>query len=120
MVSIEGRATTERAQRYLLQLCNHLAQIGGHHGHGQDGQGHGAGHEAPVRPRGVECSDDLGHITFDRGSCVLRASADRLALRIEADDHAGMQQIRALVSARLETIGRRDGVSVRWDEASPG
>jgi hypothetical protein len=97
------RIPTDRAGRYLAQLCQHLNQISGHPLHG------GA---SPIRR--VEWSDSHGVIEFASGTCTLDATGDELALTLVASDADDLRQLQQLLSARLETIGRRDDIHVTW------
>jgi hypothetical protein len=82
MPSAEARIRTERASRYLAQLCAHTARVSdpshSHH--------HGA-RTGTAMPRRAECSDPGGIIEFDGGRCTLRATGEELVLRVEAEDH---------------------------------
>jgi hypothetical protein len=62
----------------------------------------------------VDWSDTEGVIAFDGGRCTLRADAATLTVRAEAADLESLQRIQTLVGNRLETIGRRDNLRVRW------
>lgn len=132
MLTSEARIPTTRASRYLAQLCKHTGQLGqlgqlGHRmrhrpqGHG-DGDGHRDGHGAASGPPNVqraEWSDTEGTIDFGQGRCSLRATADALVLRVEADDPRQLQRIQAGIARRLERIGRRDELVVMWGQAPP-
>jgi hypothetical protein len=109
MLTGEARVTTERANRYLVQLCEHLDQIGQHHG-GRSRMHSGAPGAIPR----VEWSGSHGVITFDNGQCTLDATADALTLSARAADADGLRRIQDELSRRLETIGRRDGLTVSW------
>jgi hypothetical protein len=107
---------TERAGRYLVQLCEHLRQIGSQTSHHT---AHGAPAEAaephrPPRLRRVEWTDSHGVIEFAAGRCRLDATDDALALTLDADDADELHRMQELFKTRLETIGRRDNLAVRW------
>lgn len=116
MPTTEGRVTTDRADRYLVQLCRHAAHMGsGFPAHpGRDP------HLGGQRPRDVkaEWSETDGTITVDGATCVLRATPDALTLRVEADDEERLRRVQALLTRNITRIGRRDNLTVVW--ALPG
>lgn len=109
MPSAEARVPTDRASRYLAQLCRHLGEMGRMHGallaH--------AGARMP-EVRQVEWSDDAGVVLFARGTCTLHATPDALLLRLDADDEDALADLQRGFGNRLRTIGRRDGLRVEW------
>jgi hypothetical protein len=106
----EGHVPTERASRYLVQLCEHVDQL----------RHHRPGHSAtPPGVRGVEWSDTSGVLTFDIGRCALQATPNALRLRVEAAGEGSLQRLQELVAKRLETIGRRDNLQVAWTSGPP-
>lgn len=111
MLMSEGRAATDRAERYLAQLCQHAdrASHQGLHRHRQHGTAHPRVHV--VRRTGT-----TGDLVFGETTCGIEATAEGLILRIQATDLASLQRVRAVVSARLERFGRRDGLTVAWTE----
>jgi hypothetical protein len=44
----------------------------------------------------------------------MRATPDALTLRAEAADEANLRRVQELLTRRLETIGRRDHLTVNW------
>jgi hypothetical protein len=116
MLTAEARIDTERPSRYLVQLCQHAAKIGGSHGHRRFSHAHGEAvgrSDVEVRP---EWSETDGTLTFDSwGECTLQAEADALVLRIEAPDEENLRQIQDVLSADLERIGHREGLSLNWN-----
>jgi hypothetical protein len=104
MPTAQTRIPTDRGGRYLAQLCHHLEQLRGHTRH--DG--------GPPQIRHVEWTDDHGVVDFPSGRCTLRATADTLTVSLTADDSNQLQQLQELLSARLNTIGRRDTLVVTW------
>ncbi|GAA4602293.1 DUF2218 domain-containing protein [Actinoallomurus liliacearum] len=115
MPASQADVPTNRAGRYLAQLCGHGARMtsltlrGGH--------GHGGG--VASTPRHAEWSETDGVIEFDRGRCTLHATGDGLLLRVEADDQQQLRRIQDAVAARLERIGRRDALTVTWRPTPP-
>lgn len=113
MPTAEAVVPTERAGRYLMQLCRHLNSMSAmrhhldHHGNGR----------MPPRVQHVDCSDTYGTVRFTTGLCTLLATADRLTLRLDADDEPTLQRLRDGIARRIENIGRRDHLTVTWQHA---
>jgi hypothetical protein len=126
----EARVPTTRADRYLAQLCEHLGRMQHEGGPGAgpaDGPtagppagqagpsaGQGAGHGGPPPVRDVDRADDHARIEFDWGSFEFTASPDDLTLRVSADDPQAMARGQEMLQRRIETIGRRDQLTVTW------
>ena len=115
MPKAEARIRTDRASRYLTQLCKHTARIAAlAPGHRRD---HRDGHDetrAMAIPRHAECSGTEGRIAFDQGRCTLRATSEELVLLVEADDQRQLRLIQEALSARLRRIGHRDQLTLTW------
>lgn len=120
MHTCEARIATDRAQRYLDQLCGHLGQM--QHMRHLPSSGHG-GAGVP-RVEQVEQAPGSAVIRFTDGAWMLEASADALVLRVEAEDPAALERLTNAISARIAKIGRRDGLTVDWhcpdDPGGPG
>ena len=99
MLIAEATVATDRASRYLVQLCRHVKL---------------AAQRNPLMQAHVEWSDDRGLISFGWGQCTLRADPGVLTLRAEAPDREGLHQLEQRVAARLEQVGRRDRLMVTW------
>ena len=99
MLVAEARVDTERAGRYLVQLCQHV---------------HLVAQQNPQMQAHAEWSDDRGMISFGRGRCTLRAEPGGLSLRAEAPDADTLRQLQQRIAGRLEQVGRRDGLTVTW------
>ncbi|WP_328478491.1 DUF2218 domain-containing protein [Streptomyces sp. NBC_00377] len=116
MPTDEARVETDRASRYLGQLCRHVQQMGDHPHYGRDGGVH-----RPPQVHDVEWSDTEGTAHLSLGLWTLQATPDALVLRIEADTEEDLQRMRDLIADRIETIGRRDQLAVAWQQpAAPG
>ena len=81
-------------------------------GHARHGGGPHGGGSPPVRR--VEWNGDHGVIEFASGTCTLDATSDELTIMLAAVDTNELQQLQELLSARLETIGRRDNLVLTW------
>jgi hypothetical protein len=110
----EAQVTTDRASRYLVQLCRHLDQMS--RMRHRVPTRHGG--QAPPAVEHAEWSDTTGTIRFAQGTCTLRAGDDALTLRVEADDEDTLRQLRQSIARRLDTIGRRDHLTVHWRQST--
>lgn len=116
MLTAEARIENERPSRYLVQLCRHASEMRRHRRYWPRGHGGGG---APPEVLDVEWSDTHGRISFDFGRCSLSAGADTLTVRAEAADEENLERLQTLLAARLETIGRRDQLTVVWQRVGP-
>ena len=123
MLIAHARVETDRASRYLVQLCRHASQMSRHQGtrmhmrHGDDGG-------APQPPARVDAdwTPTSGTITVTPGGrCTLDATAEGLALRVEASDAENLRRIQEMLDRNLTRFGRRDELAVSWQppEATP-
>jgi hypothetical protein len=110
MPSAEARIPTDRAPRYLEQLCSHLDAMG-HMRHLPAGGHGGAG---MPRVENIEQSGNRAVIRFAEGSWDLQGHKDALVLRVEADEAAALERLKSSIAARIAKIGRRDGLAVVW------
>lgn len=110
MLTAEAHVETDRASRYLVQLCRHVSQMSRPRGHRPPSRG---GH-LPPEVQHVEWSDTHGTIDVGWGRCTVEATPDVLTLRLEAADEEGLQRLQAAIAHRLETIGRRESLQVNW------
>lgn len=101
MLIAEARVETDRAARYLVQLCRHLDELARVH---------------PEMRVHAEWSDDRGVISFGWGSCTLRAEPGVLTLRAEAPDEENLHRLEHGIANRLEQVGRRDQLTVAWTQ----
>ncbi|HEY0448621.1 DUF2218 domain-containing protein [Actinophytocola sp.] len=118
MLTAEAHVPTERASRYLVQLCRHASQLGQHRPrlHVRDDT------HAPPAVQHVEWSDTHGTVRLNRGQWTLEATQDTLTLRAEATSETELRRIQDLLAGRLEKIGGRDHLTVTWQrpDAPPG
>lgn len=113
MHSAEAHIATDRAERYLNQLCSHLGQM--QHMRHLPKTGHG-GTGVP-RVERVEQAPGRAQVRFADGSWTLRADGDALLLRVEAEDPASLDRLKDAIAARITKIGRRDGLAVEWHDS---
>ncbi|MQY11265.1 hypothetical protein SRB5_13800 [Streptomyces sp. RB5] len=92
MPASEARIPTDRAERYLAQLCTHTDKLSRTDpGHGHDLIPKSVGH---------------GVIDFGDGRCTLSADDEHLVLRAEAADPRQLARIQEAFTHRLQTIAR--------------
>lgn len=91
MIRSAARVETDRADRYLAQLCRHFA------------------HKVPAESDGRH-----GRADFGWGVCTLTATPDALLLDAEAADAAGLDRVEFVVRDHTERFGARDGLTVTW------
>jgi hypothetical protein len=113
MHTAQAHITTDRAERYLDQLCGHLGQM--QHIRHMPKTGHGAAGMPKVEH--VQQAPGHAEVRFADGSWTLRAAADSLMLRVEADDPAALERLKDAIATRIAKIGRRDGLTVAWHDA---
>lgn len=95
MVTSEALVTTGRADRYLEQFAKHFAH----------------------QPGGIRARrDGDGRLVIDFGAatCAMQATGEGLKLRAEASGVEELGGLQARLAGRIEQIGRRDGITVRW------
>jgi hypothetical protein len=99
MPTAEAHIPTDRASRYLRQLCSHSSRF------------HHAGRAAP---QAEATSDTTGRIIRGSARCELTADSTGLALHLAADDEEQLRDLQTALTRTLERIGRRDGLKVVW------
>src|SRR5882757_943405 len=115
MLTAQARVETERPRRYLAQLCRHADQMGQRHRPGAPV----SGHQHPIREvrAHVEWSDTHGIINLiPWGTCTVEVTARALTLRAEATNEENLRRLQNLVADRLESFGRRDHLTVIWQQ----
>ena len=91
-----GRAATDAAPRYAKQVASHF------------------GRKIPVGE-----TPDGGHrLTFQATDVVLQPADDHLLIRVTAPDASALTAIQDVISSHLERFGRRNELTVTWDEPS--
>lgn len=110
MPTAEAQIPTDRASRYLVQFCRHTGQM--NRLRHQPGPRHDS--QAPPAVEHVESSDTDGVVHFGPGRVTLRADSNTLMVRVDADDADSLRRLQDGVARRLETIGRRDRLTVTW------
>ena len=116
MPTAEADIETEHAARYLARLCGHAGKMGTAGRHlGRTRPSHAHGDVTP-EVRRVECSGTKGTVRVDWGQWTMRAFPGRLAVRAEAADEASLRRLQDFLTARLQTFGRREHLTVKWQD----
>ena len=115
MLTAESEIATERASRYLVQLCRHAASMASSKGHRLRAH---AGRGVPARSEvqlAAEWSDTDGVVRFAPwGRCTLQATANTLTVHIEASDADKLSRIQDIITKDLERFGRREPLTLTW------
>jgi hypothetical protein len=117
MPAAHARIETERASRYLTQLCQHIQSIYSSRGplsHARRTPPVAHTQGRPAEPPRVAWTDIQGTVTFGDATITLQAGPGALLLRAEAASDRSLQQAQELVTGLLARIGRRDNLSVTW------
>lgn len=104
----EASLSTDRAGRYLEQLCQHLDHLR---------QLPPMSHAGPMPPKINELvwhSDTMATVVFDLGTLHLHATATELTLRVEAENATDLKHLQTLIAQRVVTVSRRDNLAVSW------
>jgi hypothetical protein len=124
LLTSDARSSTDRASRCLTQLCRHADQMGRRPHYRPRAHGGGG---APPKVEHTEWSDTHGVIRLASGQCTMQATQNTLTLRAEAADEDNLRIVQDGIARRLETMGRRDQLTVTWQrpeaaetEAEPG
>ncbi len=86
-----ARVATDKAERYLGQMCKHFA------------------HKLPVIQKGAN-----GTLPFSIGTCRMEADGGGLTLRLEAPDADQMAQLQEVVASHLLRFAFREDMTVEW------
>ncbi|MFM9693093.1 DUF2218 domain-containing protein [Streptomyces europaeiscabiei] len=93
-----GRASTDAAPRYAKQLASHF------------------GRKIPTE----ETPEGGHHLTFEQTDVLLQPAEDHILIRVTAPDESTLTTIREVVGSHLERFGRRNELTVVWEERSDG
>ena len=94
MIRSTATVTTDRAERYVAQLCKHFA------------------HKVPA-----EWDEHGGRAQFAWGTCTLVATPDAMLLTAEATDAENLERVEYVVRDHTERFGGRDALTVVWQRA---
>jgi len=90
-----ARVPTEKAARYMGQLCKHFA------------------HKIPAT-----FDADSGRIEFSIGVCELAVAKDALVLHVTAANNEELDQMEDVVARHLVRFGFRDELIVKWQRGA--
>lgn len=91
MTHSQARVATERPQRYIKQLCEHL------------------GHRITA-----DWDERQGSLTFPDGRCTLEIVPEGLLLDAQASDDEALAHVEDVTGRHLERFGQRDQLQVQW------
>lgn len=91
MLTSEARIATDKAGRYMAQLCKHFS------------------HKIPATH-----AVDRGRIEFPAGTCLIEAGPDVLVLRTEAQSEEGRVRVEEMVGSHLERFMWREAPEITW------
>ena len=119
-LTAEAVIQTANPARYITRLCRHASQMsthaaqpGRHLRHRPRGQRGGG---APPEVRHAEWSDTQGTVILNWGQWTLQAAGRTLTVRAEAADEQNLQRIQDLLTSRLTSFGRREHLTVNWQQ----
>ena len=91
MFQAHAHVRTDKAGRYLAQLCKHFA------------------HKVTV-----EWTETEGHADFGVGICRMRATGGHLLLACSADTQDGLERVKYIVQDHVTRFGWREKLAVTW------
>ncbi len=93
MYAADARVNSDKASRYLIQLCKHFA------------------HKTPAEYDGTQ-----GRVDFRPGLCLLTASANELVVTCEASTASELDRVKYIVEDHIVRFGWREKIGVEWME----
>lgn len=84
---------SDKAGRYLIQLCKHFA------------------HKIPAT-----WEDGKGHADFGFGTCDMTATDDSLHLECSAPETEGLGRVKYIVEDHIVRFGWKEEISVAWED----
>jgi len=91
MPATESSVAMPTPARYMARLCNHFT------------------HRVTVHREA-----DHARIEFPNAVCSLRATEERLEMRIEADDAATLERLEQVVARHLKQVASAETFDVHW------
>jgi hypothetical protein len=113
MPSAETRIRTPNAAGYLARLCGHLSKLSTSRFPAHGPRMHAGGGQPPAVLH-AEHTHDAGTITLSWGQLTLRAAADELTIRANADNQENLQRIQDMTANRLTKFARREHLDIQW------
>lgn len=87
----KAHVNTEKASRYLQQLCKHFA------------------HKIPVTH-----TPEQGDIDFNFGRCELRVAGSQLFMMASAEESENLQKVQKVISEHLKRFAFRESLQIEW------
>jgi hypothetical protein len=115
LLTAEAVIQTEHPERYLARLGTHAAKMRQHLGSRL--RAHGSS-QTPPEMQHAEWSATRGTVRLNWGGWTMQATPGTLTLRAEAADQASLQRIQDMLTTRLEKFGRREHLTVTWQQAA--
>jgi hypothetical protein len=97
MYIAETRVNSEKASRYLVQLCKHFA------------------HKTPA-----EYDETQGRVDFQPGLCLMSAADNELVVRCEAGTEPALARVKSIVEDHLVRFAWREKIGLSWDAPVSG
>ena len=88
---------TDKASRYLVQLCKHF------------------GHKVPV-----EWTETDGVVRFEPGTCRMAASQDGLTLACESETPEALAVVQDVIASHLQRFAWKEELTVSWAGSTGG
>ena len=95
MLVSEAKVKTEKASRYIAQLCKHFQ------------------HKVPA-----EYDEREGRVDFQPGNCVMTAADGVLTMRCEADDEKAMGRVKYILDDHLTRFAWREKPEIVWENVA--
>lgn len=95
MPQAQARVPTEKAGRYLVQLCKHFA------------------HKVPA-----EWDERTGHVQFPPGTCRIAVEDGALQIFCEAESEEALATVKYIVEDHVVRFGFREKLTVDWTAPS--
>lgn len=93
MPTATATVSTDKAGRYLIQLCKHFA------------------HKIPA-----SWDDGKGHADFGFGTCEMLAADGTLRLACASDSPEGLGKVKYVVEDHVVRFGWKEGLSLTWED----
>jgi hypothetical protein len=93
MYAAEARVSSDKASRYLVQLCKHFA------------------HKIPA-----EYDETRGRVDFQPGLCLLTATENELVVTCEAGTVPELNRVKGIVEDHIVRFGWRETVAIEWTD----
>ena len=98
MHSAHATITSEKAGRYLVQLCKHFA------------------HKIPATWDETEGEETKGHADFGIGTCEMTAKDGALLLACNAPDAEGLGKVKYVVEDHVVRFAWKEELKIDWQD----